>query len=111
MTGISTKIIKAGNHAVTVGLHILTAQNNWQSGINVWHCWAWWRIGRVDAFRPKGHGFESRYNQWRNHTRAITGSARVGFISARAVARPENKLGVLCLSITNQDVFRFKTAV
>src|SRR6218665_800646 len=49
--------------------------------------------------------------QWRNHTRAITGSARVGFISARAVARPENELGVLCLSITNQDVFRFKTAV
>jgi len=51
------------------------------------------------------------YDQWRNHTRAITGSARVGFISARAVARPENELGVLCLSITNQDVFRFKTAV
>src|SRR6218665_2574198 len=49
--------------------------------------------------------------QWRNHARAITGSARVGFISARAVARPENELGVLCLSITNQDVFRFKTAV
>ena|SRR6218665_1957687 len=21
---------------------------------------AWWRIGRVDAFRPKGHGFDSR---------------------------------------------------
>src|SRR6218665_4146869 len=49
--------------------------------------------------------------QWRNHARAITGSARVGFISARAVVRPENELGVLCLSITNQDVFRFKTAV
>src|SRR6218665_3881890 len=49
--------------------------------------------------------------QWRNHARAITGSARVGFISARAVARPENELGVLCLSITNQDVFCFKTAV
>src|SRR6218665_3534541 len=51
------------------------------------------------------------WSQWRNHARAITGSARVGFISARAVARPENELGVLCLSITNQDVFRFKTAV
>ena len=25
-------------------------------------CWAWWRIGRVDAFRPDGRGFESRSN-------------------------------------------------
>src|SRR6218665_3917298 len=23
-------------------------------------CEAWWSIGRVDAFRPKDHGFESR---------------------------------------------------
>ena len=49
--------------------------------------------------------------QWRNHARAITGSARVEFISARAVASPENELGVVCISITNQDVFRFKIAM
>src|SRR6218665_392676 len=54
---------------------------------------------------------DSSCRQWRNHARAITGSARVGFISARAVARPENEQGVLCLSIMNQGVFRFKTAV
>ena len=24
------------------------------------HCGTWWRFGRVDAFRPKGHGFDSR---------------------------------------------------
>ena len=23
-------------------------------------CGTWWRIGRVEAFRPKGHEFESR---------------------------------------------------
>src|SRR6218665_3014251 len=26
----------------------------------VTHCGAWWRIGRVDVFRPVGRGFESR---------------------------------------------------
>ena len=24
---------------------------------------AWWRFGRVDAFRPQGHGFDSRSNR------------------------------------------------
>ena len=24
------------------------------------NCGVWWRFGRVDAFRPKGHGFNSR---------------------------------------------------
>jgi len=49
--------------------------------------------------------------QWRNYARAITGSARLEFISARAVTRPENELGVLCLSITSNEVFRFKTVL
>ena len=26
-------------------------------------CGTWWRIGRVDAFRPKSHGFDSRSNR------------------------------------------------
>ena len=47
-------------------------------------------------------------HQWRNHARAIAGSARVEFISARAVISPENELGVLCLSITPNEVFCFK---
>jgi len=49
--------------------------------------------------------------QWRNHARAITGSARVEFIPARAVISPENELDVLFLSITSNDVFRFKTVM
>jgi len=24
------------------------------------NCWAWWHIGRFDAFCPKGCGFQSR---------------------------------------------------
>ena|SRR6218665_1193113 len=28
--------------------------------IIVLYCGAWWRIGRDDAFRPEGRGFESR---------------------------------------------------
>jgi len=47
------------------------------------------------------------YLQWRNHARAITGSARVEFISARAAASPENELGVLCL----MTFFFLKTAM
>src|SRR6218665_2459200 len=49
--------------------------------------------------------------QWRNHTRAITGSARVEFISTWAVASPENEQNVLCLSIKPNAVFRFKTEI
>ena len=51
--------------------------------------------------------------QWHNHARAITGSARVEFISARAVISTENELGVLCLSrpIASNEVFRFKTVM
>src|SRR6218665_1993860 len=30
------------------------------SSISLLNCWPWWRIGRVDAFRPDGRGFESR---------------------------------------------------
>src|SRR6218665_1337182 len=32
---------------------------------NVRHTYVgrWWLIGRVDAFRPKGHGFDSRSNR------------------------------------------------
>src|SRR6218665_829466 len=26
-------------------------------------CGTWWRIGRVEAFRPEGRGFESRSNR------------------------------------------------
>src|SRR6218665_313973 len=44
--------------------------------------------------------------QWRNHARAITVSARVEFISTRAVASPENEQDVSCLII-----FRFKTEI
>src|SRR6218665_3827 len=54
---------------------------------------------------------EFSHRQWRNHAREITGSARVEFISARAVISTENELGVLCLSITSNEVFRFKTVM
>ena len=26
--------------------------------------WTWWRIGRVEAFRPEGRGFESRSSSY-----------------------------------------------
>src|SRR6218665_3283538 len=39
------------------------------------------------------------------------GSARVEFISTRAVASPENEQDVLCLSIKSNDAFRFKTEI
>ena len=40
-----------------------------------------------------------------------SGSARVEFISTRAVASPENDQDVLCLSIKPNGVFRFKTEI
>ena len=33
------------------------------TSFNIQYCETWWRIGRVEAFRPKGRGFESRSNR------------------------------------------------
>jgi len=66
---------------------------------------------RKEKNKKKITGLDDERGQWRNHTRAITGSARDEFISAWVEPVLKMRVSLMLICIWPNEIFLLRTAV